>query len=115
MYDKIKFQIKTLFNNRYTVWEKCFILSAFILLGYTLTNFTPLTLGGWLLIIGTFFTYQGLILLSVLCFIIADTCWITNAIATQDYQGALFIAIGITLSILATIKINSGKMKTDLN
>lgn len=72
------------------------------------------TFAGIMLIIGAFFTYKGKIFLAVCIYLIADVCWAIMSYTIEDYQGAIFISIGMLLGILATIKMNTGVMRKDL-
>lgn len=66
------------------------------------------TIGGILLIIGSFFTYKGNILLSVIIYFCADLCWFGIAISTGDYLGASLVLIGMALGIGVFIKMHKG-------
>lgn len=72
-------------------------------------------IGGLLLILGAYLTYNGEIFKSVTVYIGADICWCILAFQNNDYIGALFIIIGTTLGILAFLKMHNGIMKKDLH
>lgn len=71
-------------------------------------------IGGLLLIVGAWFVYQGNIFRSVIIYFVADICWVMIALYDKDYLGAVFIFVGMTLGLLAYLKMNSGKMRKDL-
>ena len=75
---------------------------------------TALTAGGLIIIGGSFFTYKGKILVAVVWYLIADICWILNAITNNDIHGTFFITIGIVFGAIATFKMNNGKMESEL-
>jgi len=81
--------------------------------GYYVVSFA--VLGGILLNIGAFLTYKGQIFKAVLVYIVADLCWVIMAYRNDDYLGTFFIVVGMTLGLLAYIKMNSGKMSKELH
>ena len=66
------------------------------------------TMGGLLLILGAFLTFQGNIHKSVLVYMSADLIWFILGIQTGDYIGASMIFIGGFLGFLAWLKMNKG-------
>ena len=97
------------------VWDKLVIIGFTILTTVLFyQGITALTLGGIILISGSFLTYKGQIFLSVGSYITADFCWIYNAWTQDDWKGMIFISIGIIFGIIATFKMGTGKMKKDL-
>lgn len=75
---------------------------------------TVLTLGGLILMGGAFFTYKGKIFVAVAWYLIADFCWVWNAISISDYQGAIFVTIGVIFGVLASAKMKNGHMESEL-
>lgn len=106
-------QLKTINLNKF---DKISIIIYFtIVIGYIITNqLTILTIGGLLLMVGAFFTYKGKIFIAVIWYLLADTCWIINAILINDLQGAIFVAIGIVFGAIASIKMKRGNMESEL-
>ncbi len=72
-------------------------------------------LGGILLNIGAFLTYQGRVYQAVIVYLFADLCWIVMAYMKDDYIGAFFIITGTTFGFLAYLKMKNGKMHKNLN
>ncbi len=72
-------------------------------------------LGGVLLNIGAYLTYQGKIYQSVIVYQLANLCWIIMAYENSDYVGALFIIVGTTFGFLAYLKMKNGEMNKSLN
>ena len=52
---------------------------------------------------------------AVAVYFVADICWIGISISVGDYVGAIFIAVGMFLGLLAFLKMNSGKMRKTLD
>lgn len=77
-------------------------------------NLGVLTVGGMILIGGAFFVYKGKIFVSVMWYLIADFCWVINAYYADDIQGAIFVTVGVILSLIATVKMHTGKMESEL-
>jgi Flp pilus assembly protein TadB len=75
---------------------------------------TPALIGGILLIIGSLTIYMGKIFWSVGIFFLADCCWIIIALQTGDVLGSIFVVIGMTLGLLAFVRMQTGKMRKDL-
>lgn len=65
-------------------------------------------LGGFLLIIGSYFVYIGNIFKSVVAYTLADLCWFGIAISAGDYFGGGLVLIGMLLGIGVFIKMNLG-------
>lgn len=76
---------------------------------------TPALIGGILLIIGSYTVYNGKIFWSVGIFFLADCMWVWIAISTGDVTGAIFVGIGMLLGLGAFLKMNSGKMRKNLD
>ena len=76
---------------------------------------TPALVGGILLIIGSYTVYRGKILYSVGLFFAADCMWVLISLSVQDYLGASFVAIGMLLGLAAFVKMNTGKMRKNLD
>ena len=72
-------------------------------------------IGGILLNIGAYLTYKGKIYESVVSFLLADMCWVVMAYERDDYLGMLFITVGVTFGVLAFLKMQTGKMRKNLN
>lgn len=72
-------------------------------------------LGGILLIVGAFLVFKGEIFKSVSVYLAADVCWILMAFQNKDYIGAIFIIIGMTLGLLAYLKMNKGQLHKTLH
>ena len=72
-------------------------------------------LGGILLNIGAFLTYQGRVYQAVIVYLFADLCWIIMAYMKDDYIGAFFIITGTIFGFLAYLKMKNGKMHKNLN
>lgn len=112
--------IKHIFNQIISIQLNTFdkiAISTYIIvfLGYIYAGaLTILTVGGLILIGGAFFTYKGKILTSVAWYILADFCWVANAIAINDIQGAIFVTVGVIFGTIATYKMNNGHMDSEL-
>lgn len=104
--------INSKFSNLEILGLLLYILSTTILM---ISNFSILSLGGILLIIGSYLTYKGYIFLSVFIFIFADICWTSNAVQNGDIQGFIFVSIGTLLGIFGMVKMNNGTMNKNLN
>lgn len=76
---------------------------------------TLATIGGILLILGSWFVYKGEIFKSVLTYALADACWLGISLSTGDYLGSSLVAVGMLLGLGAYIKMNSGKMRKTLD
>ena len=113
MYKQIFAQIKSIQLNTF---DKVAISTYIIVfLGYVYAGtLTILTVGGLILIGGAFYTYKGKILTSVAWYIMADFCWIANAVDIGDVQGAIFVTVGVIFGIIATFKMKNGHMDTEL-
>ncbi len=72
-------------------------------------------LGGILLNIGAYLTYEGKIYQSVIVYLFADICWIIMAFEKDDMIGAFLIVIGTIFGFLAYLKMRDGEMQKDLN
>ena len=72
-------------------------------------------IGGVLLNIGAYLTYKGKIYESVIAFLLADICWVIMAYEKDDYLGMFFIIVGVTFGVLAFLKMQTGKMRKNLN
>ncbi|WP_345979102.1 hypothetical protein [Sulfurimonas sp. HSL3-2] len=72
-------------------------------------------IGGVLLNIGAYLTYKGKIYESVIAFLLADMCWVIMAYEKDDYLGMFFIIVGVTFGVLAFLKMQTGKMRKNLN
>lgn len=72
-------------------------------------------IGGVLLNIGAYLTYKGKIYESVIAFLLADLCWVIMAYERDDYLGMFFIIVGVTFGVLAFLKMQTGKMRKNLN
>ena len=105
-------QMKTMDLN---IFDKMFLIGFTFLVFWLLYNgLSILTFGGIVLIYGAFLTYKGQIFFATASYLLADVCWITNAWKFNDFQGVLFISIGITFGVIATLKMKNGNMKKDL-
>lgn len=113
MFKQILEQVKSIdFNTFDKIAVSTYII---VFLGYIYAGaLTILTVGGLILIGGAFFTYKGKILTSVAWYILADFCWVANAIAINDIQGAVFVTVGVIFGTLATYKMNNGHMDSEL-
>ena len=72
-------------------------------------------LGGILLNIGAYLTYEGKIYQSVIVYLFADICWIIMAFEKDDMIGAFLIVIGTIFGFLAYLKMRDGEMQKNLN
>ena len=72
-------------------------------------------IGGIFLNIGAYFTYKGKIYEAVAIYLVADICWIVMAYEKDDFWGMASISVGVTLGLLAFLKMRSGTMKKNLN
>ena len=77
--------------------------------------FTYAVIGGILLNIGAYLTYKGKIYESVFVFLLADICWVAMAYIRSDYLGAFFITVGVIFGLLAFYKMQTGKMRKNLD
>ena len=66
-----------------------------------------LSVGGFILIIGSYYIYQGNIYFSVIAYTVADICWIINAIEHKDIFGGVSIFIGILSGLMVMLKMNT--------
>ena len=71
-------------------------------------------IGGFLLIIGAFFTYRGEIFKAVGIYFVADICWVYISYSVNDYFGMIATSIGMIFGLLAFIKMNKGKLRKTL-
>lgn len=71
-------------------------------------NISILTLGGILLMIGSYFILVGNIFKSVIIYTLADVCWIINAYVSSDWFGVLTISLGIISGLIVTYKMKQG-------
>ena len=76
---------------------------------------SPLTLGGILLIYGSYWLFQGNVLFSTFNYVSADLCWVTNAVNIGDIFGAVSISLGIIVGLAVMVKMNKGIFVKDLN
>jgi len=74
-----------------------------------------LTFGGVLLILGAWFIYKGEVFIATFIYMVADVMWVINAYKYNDFQGMFFILVGMSLGIVATFKMQFGKMSKSLN
>ena len=65
-------------------------------------------IGGIFLNIGAYLTFRGKIYEAVAVYLFADFCWIIMAWQREDMWGVASIAIGVTLGILAFVKMKKG-------
>jgi len=72
-------------------------------------------IGGIFLNIGAYFTYKGKIYEAVAIYLIADLCWVVMAYEKDDFWGMASISVGVTLGLLAFLKMRNGTMKKNLN
>lgn len=73
------------------------------------------TLGGLLLIVGAFFTMKGNIFKAVGAYFLADVAWVWLAFDSGDYFGGFIVFTGMTLGLIAWMKMNFGKMRKSLD
>lgn len=73
------------------------------------------TIGGILLIMGSFFVYRGEIYKSVFVFFLADITWIIISYQSGDYFGSGVVAIGMLLGVAAYLRMNLGSMRKNLH
>jgi uncharacterized membrane protein len=76
-------------------------------------NILP-TLGGILLILGSYSLYRGKALISILFYFVADLCWLGMAIHESKIFGAISVTIGILFSLGVFYKMNKGIFYKDL-
>lgn len=74
-----------------------------------------LTLGGILLLLGSFFIYKGNIYFSTITYTLADLCWVSNAYTHNDIFGVLSISVGIIVGLIVMYKMNTGIFVKRLN
>lgn len=72
------------------------------------------TIGGLLLILGAWFTMRGSVFKAVGVYFVADVAWVWLAFDSGDIQGAIFVFVGMTLGLIAWLKMNFGKMRKTL-
>ena len=72
-------------------------------------------IGGLLLNIGAYLTFRGKIYEAVVVYLFADLCWIVMAYERDDFWGIVSITVGVTLGVLAFLKMKSGKMNKNLH
>lgn len=77
--------------------------------------FSLAILGGILLNIGAFLMFKGWAFRAIIVYLFADICWVVMALQREDYIGAIFIASGMLLGLLAFLKMRSGKMQKSLH
>jgi len=71
-------------------------------------------IGGILLNIGAYLTFEGKIYQAVIVYLFADICWIAMAYIRDDLLGTIFISIGVIFGLLAFYKMKSGQMSKNL-
>ena len=76
---------------------------------------TPLAIGGVLLIVASYFVFQGKIFYSTLFYILADFCWILNACVNGDTMGVISVCIGVAANLAMMYKMNNGTFVKDIN
>ena len=92
---------------------------------YGLLAFSPLAawlislgqialVGGILLIVASFFVYTGQIFYSVFIYFVADIAWVVIAFQSGNTVGAGLVFIGMSMGILAWLKMNLGHMRKNL-
>jgi hypothetical protein len=114
MFKTILEQVKSIDFNTFD--KLAILIYVLVVFGYVYAGaLTILTVGGLILIGGAFFTYKGKILTSVAWYILADFCWVANAIAIDDIQGGIFVTVGVIFGVLATYKMNNGHMGHELD
>lgn len=97
------------------LYDKLFFSLYFVVASIMLySNISILTIGGLLLILAAWFVYKGEIFLSVFVYLVADVMWVINAFSIGDKIGASFIIAGMFFGILATFKMQLGKMSKSL-
>lgn len=113
MFDKLVNQLKNIKLNRY---DKIAITLYFIIIVVYIAigSMTVLTAGGLILMGGAFFTYKGKMFLAVTWYLLADFCWVINAIQINDFQGAIFVTVGIMFGAIASFKMKNGHMESEL-
>lgn len=72
-------------------------------------------IGGLLLVLGAWFTLKGNVYHAVMIYFLADICWVILTYHNQDWFGTTVVAIGMILGLLAFLKMNTGRMRKDLN
>lgn len=90
-------------NNVYSV---IFMIFLSFLMQY-IFDLSILSVGGFILIIGSYYIYQGNIYFSVMAYTTADICWIINAIQHKDIFGGISIFIGILSGLIVMVKMNT--------
>lgn len=70
--------------------------------------------GGVLLIVASFFVYTGQIFYSVFIYFIADIAWVVIAYQNENVTGAILVFIGMTMGLLAWLRMNTGYMRKTL-
>ena len=68
------------------------------------------TIGGFMLIFGSFFVLRGEIFRSVIVFTLADVCWIAAAFETGDMFAVVTVATGALFGIFALLFISRSKV-----
>ena len=76
---------------------------------------TPALIGGLLLILGSFSVYKGKIFWSVGLFFLADCMWVIISFQAGDITGSIVVIIGMLFGLGAFLKMQTGKMRKDLN
>ena len=75
---------------------------------------SPGVLGGFLLILGSYFVSKGEIFKSVVAFWFADLVWVWLSYSAGDVTGSLFIFIGMLFGVIAFYNMHKGNLRKDL-
>lgn len=71
-------------------------------------GFSSITIGGIFLVFGAWYLNAGNIFYSILAYALADVCWLTNALTSNDIFGAVTVSIGIAVGLIVTFKMRLG-------
>ena len=72
------------------------------------------TVGGILLIFGSYSLYKGNAFLSIIFYFFADLCWLGMSVAEGKLFGTISILIGISFSLGVFYKMNKGLFHKNL-
>ena len=66
------------------------------------------TIGGLLMLLGSFFTLRGQINISIMIYFIADIAWILLSIQANNIFGAFVIFVAMVVGIVVLYKMKKG-------
>jgi len=72
---------------------------------------SAITIGGIFLILGAYYVYKGNIFYSTINYVLADGCWMYNALERDDKIGVILVGLGILSGLIVTNKMRIGEFR----